>query len=99
MKKLIVIAANIVVPGLGSLLAGQTIRGLLQFLIVALGVLFWMTVALKLSAIPLVVFGWLWGLFTALDYKQRVDFDEVSPVAMVVKQRNQRLSTLRPERG
>jgi TM2 domain-containing membrane protein YozV len=99
MKKWIVIATNFVLPGLGSLIAGENVRGFLQLLIVTLGVLLWLTVALRLGAVPLVIFAWLWGMFTALTYKQRVEYAASSPVAMVVKQRNQRLSTMRPERG
>ena len=99
MKKWIVFATNFVVPGLGSLIAGQMVRGLLQLLFVALGVLLWMTVALKFGAIPLIAFAWIWGMFTALDYRQKIDYEESSPVAMVVKQRNQKLSMMRPERG
>ncbi|NKB54680.1 MAG: hypothetical protein GKR97_21200 [Rhizobiaceae bacterium] len=67
MKKLIVIAANFVMPGTGSLIAGQSVRGFLQLLIVALAVLLWLTISLKLGAIPLIIFAWIWGMFTALD--------------------------------
>ena len=99
MKKWIVIAANFFLPGVGSLIAGERLRGTLQFLFAALGVLFWMTVGMRYGAIPLFVFAWLWGMITALNYRQRVDFEESTPVAMVVKQRNQKLSMMRPERG
>ena len=99
MKQKIVIALNFVLPGIGSLIAGQAVRGLLQFLLFALGVLFWATVVLQLGAIPLVVLAWLWGMFTALEYKQKVEFEASLPVVMVVNQRNQKLSTLRPERS
>ena len=86
-------------PGLGSLIAGESVRGALQLLIVALGVLLWMTGSLKLAAIPLVAFAWIWGMFTALDYKQKSELRENSPVDMVVKQRNQKLSMRHPERS
>ena len=99
MKKWIVIAANFVMPGLGSLIAGETVRGMLQLLFVALGILLWMTVAMRIGTIPLIGFAWIWAMFTALDYRQKVDYEESSPVAMVVKQRNQKLSMMRPERG
>ena len=99
MKKWIVVAANFVMPGLGSLIAGEKVRGMLQLLFVALGILLWMTVAMRVGTIPLIGFAWIWGMFTALDYRQKVDYEESSPVDMVVRQRNQKLSMMRPERG
>ena len=99
MKKILVILANFVLPGLGSLFAGEKVRGALQLLIVALGVLLWFTGSLKLGAIPLVVFAWIWGMFTALDFKQQRERSEYSPVDMVVKLRNQKLSMRNPERS
>ena len=99
MRKFLVIAANFVVPGLGSLLAGERARGALQILIMALAVLLWLTVSLRLGAIPLAAFAWIWGMFTALDYKQHADVAETSPVEMVVKQKKQHLSMRRPERS
>lgn len=99
MKKLIVILANLVAPGVGSLLAGEKARGSLQLLIAILAVLLWFTGSLALGAIPLIVFAWIWGMFTALDYKQKQETDETSPVAMVIKQRGQQLSMRHPERG
>ena len=99
MKKLIVILANMVAPGTGSLFAGEMARGSLQLLIAVLAVLLWMTGSLKLAALPLIAFAWIWGMFTALDYKQKQETDEYSPVAMVVKQRGQQLSMRHPERG
>ena len=99
MRKLIVILANLVAPGVGSLLAGEMARGSLQLLIAILAVLLWFTGSLALAALPLIVFAWVWGMFTALDYKQKQETDEVSPVAMVIKQRGQQLSMRRPERG
>ena len=99
MKKLTVILANLVAPGIGSLLAGEMARGSLQVLITILAILLWFTGSLKLAAIPLVIFAWIWGMFTALGYKQKKESDENSPVTMVVKQRGQQLSMRRPERA
>ncbi|MEP0942676.1 MAG: hypothetical protein ABJH63_16505 [Rhizobiaceae bacterium] len=99
MKKLIVILANLVAPGVGSLLAGEMVRGSLQLLITILAILLWFTGSLKLAALPLLVFAWVWGMFTALDYKQKKETDESSPVAMVIKQRGAQLSMRHPERG
>ena len=99
MHKFVVIAANFVMPGVGSLLAGEYARGCLQLLITILGVLLWMTGALALGALPLWAFAWIWGMFTALDYQQKQEVAEVSPVEMVVKQKRQKLSMVRPERN
>jgi hypothetical protein len=99
MKKLIVILANLVAPGAGSLFAGELARGALQLLITILAILLWFTGSLKLAALPLIAFAWIWGMFTALDYKQKKETDENSPVAMVVKQRGQQLSMRHPERS
>lgn len=98
MHKFVVIAANFVVPGVGSLLAGEWARGALQLLITILGALLWMTGSLALGALPLWAFAWIWGMFTALEHKQKADVAEVSPVEMVVKQKRQQLSMVRPER-
>ncbi|MGI9365071.1 MAG: hypothetical protein ACR2O8_07805 [Rhizobiaceae bacterium] len=98
MNKYTVIAANFVVPGLGSLLAREYARGWLQLLFAMLGVLLWFTGGFQLLTIPLVVFAWIWGMFTAFSYKRRADHDERVPVEQVVKLTKQKLSLMRPER-
>ncbi|MEP1207188.1 MAG: hypothetical protein ABJM29_09225 [Rhizobiaceae bacterium] len=98
-KKYFVIGSNVVLPGFGSFVAGETTRGLLQLLIFTLGILLWQIDSLRVFALPLLPFAWFWALFTSLNYKRRVEIDEVAPVTMVIKQRKQFLSTMRPERN
>lgn len=83
MKKYFVIGLNVVMPGLGSLLAGKTPQGSLQLLIAILAILLWMTESLRLFAVLFFVFAWIWGIFTALRHKRHVDRVELYPVTIV----------------
>ena len=99
MKKYVVIAANFFAPGLGSLWAGKTASGALQLLIALLAALFWMTIGFRLLMIPLLLFAWIWGMITALRYKQRAELDESTPISAVLRRSNSKLSMRRPERS
>lgn len=99
MKKYVVITANILIPGLGSLIAGEWVRGCLQLLIAILGVLFWMTVALKLLTIPLIAMAWIWGIFTAVRYKRAADLDDLSPVTIAERESLRRRALQRSSSG
>ena len=97
-KKFVIIAANFVLPGTGSLIAGETVRGLLQFLLTLLGILFWMTGSLRLAAVPLILLAWAWAMIMALQYKRRADMDESSPV-VIAEQLSLQRQALKQRRG
>ncbi len=56
---------NLFLPGLGSIIAGETGQGISQIVIFGIGILLSMTVILSVIGYPMMAAAWIWGLFTA----------------------------------
>ncbi|HLD10446.1 MAG TPA: hypothetical protein VJB89_00020 [Candidatus Nanoarchaeia archaeon] len=59
-------------PGLGSLIIGKTKTGLLQLLLVILGVVLCLTIVGIVIGIPLLVGTWVWGIVTCVKVIQNI---------------------------
>ncbi len=57
---------NVILPGLGSIIAGRTKTGLWQLLLMVLGIVFTLTVIGAIIGIPLIVVAWVWGIITGV---------------------------------
>lgn len=53
-------------PGLGTLIAGKTKAGLLQLLLVILGVVLCLTIVGVIIGIPLLIATWVWGIVSCV---------------------------------
>ncbi len=56
----------LLLPGLGSIIAGRTKTGLWQLLLMVLGIVFTLTVIGAIIGIPLIVVSWIWGIVTGV---------------------------------
>lgn len=52
----------LLMPGLGTIIAGRTSEGILQLILLVLG----MALSLFLIGIPLLMLVWIWGLITGI---------------------------------
>lgn len=91
LKKYMVIIANVVVPGSGTLFAKRMTQGVLQLLIAMLALLLWSTISLRPVAVLLFAFAWIWAIFSALKYKREAEQIELHPVTIVEQQSRKRL--------
>ena len=80
MKTGFIILANALCPGVGTLLAKQAARGTLQLL---LAILLWSTGSLRLFAVLIFLFAWLWAQFSSLRFKKKSDEVALHPVSIV----------------
>ncbi len=56
----------LLLPGLGSIIAGRTKTGLWQLLLMVLGVVFTLTIIGAIIGIPLMIIAWIWGIVTGV---------------------------------
>ncbi|MFH1331739.1 MAG: hypothetical protein ABIH63_00450 [archaeon] len=56
----------VLLPGLGSVIAGKTKTGLWQLLLIVLGIVFTLTVIGAIIGVPLIFIAWIWGIVTGV---------------------------------
>ena len=83
MKTGFLILENALCPGVGTLLAKQAARGTLQLLFALLAILLWSTGSLRLFAVLIFLFAWLWAQFSSLRFKKKSDEVALHPVSIV----------------
>ncbi|MEK6818717.1 MAG: hypothetical protein AABY10_02170 [Nanoarchaeota archaeon] len=57
----------LILPGLGSLIAGKTKEGIWQIILVILSIITWFI----LIGIPIFIVSWVWGLITGIKLVQK----------------------------
>jgi len=62
--KIIAIIANVIIPGIGSMLVGQFTRGIAQLVLFAIGVLLTLGGSMALVGIALSIIALIWSLHT-----------------------------------
>lgn len=65
--KTFLLTLNLLIPGIGSLVAGKMLGGTLQFMMWLMGFGMLLTSGLSVIGFPLLLGGWAWGLSTSLD--------------------------------
>ena len=91
MKTGFIILANVLCPGVGTLFAKQAAQGVLQILFAMLALLLWATGTLRLVAVLIFLFAWLWAQFSSLRFKKKSDEVALHPVSIVEEQSRKRL--------
>lgn len=63
--KMLGVIVNIFLPGIGSLVVGQTTTGIVQFLLWLFGVILILTGILAIIGVPISIIAWIWSIITA----------------------------------
>ncbi len=56
---------NIFFPGIGTIMAGKTTQGIIQIVLIIIGIICNLTLILAIIGIPLCFITWIWGIVSA----------------------------------
>lgn len=64
------IILNFFIPGVGSLVIGQSGQGIAQLLLYFFGMIFTFTLIGAVIGLPMMLAAWIWGLVTAASFNE-----------------------------
>ena len=62
----VALVANLLIPGVGTLIVGKTGSGVIQLLLLTIGWILTFTVIGAIVGVPLIIGVWIWGLVSVV---------------------------------
>ena len=62
----VALIANLLIPGVGTLIVGKTGSGVIQLLLLTIGWILTFTVIGAIVGVPLIIGVWIWGLVSVV---------------------------------